>query len=186
MLIICNNLRKENWPVTCLCKQRYPSPTEAKLGRGFPRINSEARRQHFMKLTLGDWSGDGHARHEDFFLLSNYDIHRIHSAYKESCKRTGIIFHSAAGARYYNLLPGIDLAEEPWREVWGEYNENWICPEAERILLNDGVNYSKRLWVDLELREANCASWGGHSPPNPSSGFTFQAAAFAGGLFFFL
>lgn len=125
--------------MTCLCKQRYPSPTEAKLGRGFPRINSEARRQHFMKLTLGDWSGDGHARHEDFFLLSNYDIHRIHSAYKESCKRTGIIFHSAAGARYYNLLPGIDLAEEPWREVWGEYNENWICPEAERILLNDGI-----------------------------------------------
>ena len=41
LLIICNNLRKENWPVTCLCKQRYPSPTEAKLGRGFPRINSE-------------------------------------------------------------------------------------------------------------------------------------------------
>ena len=100
---------------------------------------SKARRQQFMKLTLGDWSGDGHARDEDFILLSNYDVHRIRYAYKESCKRTGIIFHSAAGARYYNLLPGIDLAEEPWREVWGEYNENWICPEAERILLNDGI-----------------------------------------------
>lgn len=57
----------------------------------------------------------------------------------------------------------------------------------ERIKIGDKVvNYSKRPQVDLELQEADCASRGGHTPPNPSSGLTFQAAAFAGGLFFFL
>lgn len=46
-----------------------------------------------MRLILGDWSNDGHGKHEDIILISNYPIEQIQEAYKKSCKLTGISFN---------------------------------------------------------------------------------------------
>ena len=46
-----------------------------------------------MKLTIGDWSKDGHNRMEHYYLNSNYDVHQVREAYKNSCKKTGVTFN---------------------------------------------------------------------------------------------
>lgn len=43
-----------------------------------------------MKLTLGDWSNDGHGKTETIILRSNKSIRQIREAYKKSCLFTHI------------------------------------------------------------------------------------------------
>ena len=97
------------------------------------------KKKFLMKLSLGDWSEGGHGKLEEIFLLSDYDVKTLQAAYKESCRKTGLVFHSVGNTRTCDLLPGIDLSKEPWREIWGDWNENWICPEAERILTEANI-----------------------------------------------
>ena len=37
------------------------------------------------KLTLGDWSKDGHGQYREFLFDCNYGVHKIREAYKDSC-----------------------------------------------------------------------------------------------------
>lgn len=46
-----------------------------------------------MYLVLGDWSGDGHGRHEKVLVESNKPVKEIQDAYKASCKLTGVSFN---------------------------------------------------------------------------------------------
>ena len=50
-----------------------------------------------MYLVLGDWSDDGHGKTEKICLEFNKTVEEIQQAYKDSCKLTGINFHSADG-----------------------------------------------------------------------------------------
>lgn len=43
-----------------------------------------------VKLTLGDWSDDGHGKTDTIIYLSNKSVEEIRKAYKASCKKTKI------------------------------------------------------------------------------------------------
>ena len=46
-----------------------------------------------VKLTIGDWSGDGHEKYDIFVYQVNYPVDIIQQSYKDSCKLTGIQFN---------------------------------------------------------------------------------------------
>jgi hypothetical protein len=46
-----------------------------------------------MYLVLGDWSDDGHGKHDKILLESNVSVKDIQQAYKDSCKLTGVSFN---------------------------------------------------------------------------------------------
>jgi len=46
-----------------------------------------------MYLVLGDWSGDGHGKHDKVLLESNVEVEVVQKAYKDSCKLTGVSFN---------------------------------------------------------------------------------------------
>lgn len=46
-----------------------------------------------MYLVLGDWSDDGHGKYEKVLLQSNVSVEEIQTAYKNSCKLTGVSFN---------------------------------------------------------------------------------------------
>lgn len=50
--------------------------------------------QHFdMLLVIGDWSDDGHCQSTNFGIRANKSIAEIQTAYKASCKLTGLSFN---------------------------------------------------------------------------------------------
>lgn len=46
-----------------------------------------------MYLVLGDWSDDGHGKHDKILLESNVSVKDIQKAYKASCRSTGVSFN---------------------------------------------------------------------------------------------
>jgi len=46
-----------------------------------------------VRLTIGDWSGDGHEQSESFVYEVNKSVEEIRQAYKDSCKLTGVQFN---------------------------------------------------------------------------------------------
>lgn len=47
-----------------------------------------------VKLTLGDWSRDGHGNSDYFVFMVNKTVSEIRQGYKDSCKKFGFQFHS--------------------------------------------------------------------------------------------
>lgn len=84
------------------------------------------------KLTLGDWSGDGHEEYREFLFDCNYDIHKIRQAYKDSCKKLGISFNH--NTDYTEL--GLHFRDE--RQIWTEYEDGNISEFAFNILKTAG------------------------------------------------
>ena len=97
------------------------------------------------KLTLGDWSEDGHRIHEDFYFDCNYDVHKIRQAYKDTCKKLGVVFD--VDDCIYMDLEKISIFDD--RAIWTNYEENDISTDVFNILKNagvlKGVNYEIRL-----------------------------------------
>lgn len=87
------------------------------------------------KLTLGDWSEDGHRIHEDFYFDCNYDVHKIRQAYKDSCRKLGITF-SINGTR--DSYTGLNLSSRDDCSIWVDYEDYWISETAFDILNEAG------------------------------------------------
>ena len=103
---------------------------------------------NLLKLTLVDWSKDGHVCMEEFFIESNYGVYEVRQAYKNSCKKTGITFD---GKDNYT---GCDLDREQWRILFTGYWENTIEDEAVVELCRFGLfnrNFSNGDLVDCEF-----------------------------------
>ena len=103
---------------------------------------------NLLKLTLGDWSRDGHGYMEKFFIESNYNVHEVRQAYKNSCKKTGITFD---GEDNYT---GCNLDREPWRIPLTGYWENTIEDKAVTELRRFGLldrSFSTGDLVDCEF-----------------------------------
>lgn len=79
------------------------------------------------KLTLGDWSKDGHEQYREFLFDCNYDIHKIRQAYKDSCKKLGISFNH--NSDYTEL--GLRFRDE--RQIWTEYEDENISEFAFNV-----------------------------------------------------
>ena len=87
-----------------------------------------------MKLTIGDWSKDGHNRMEHYYLNSNYDVHQVREAYKNSCKKTGVTFN------HNEDYTGLGLTYDSPRQIWCEYEEREISEDALKILNDFGID----------------------------------------------
>ena len=87
------------------------------------------------KLTLGDWSKDGHGIHKAFYFDCNYDVYKIRQAYKDSCKKLGIMF-SINGTR--DSYTGLNLSYGDDRSIWVDYDDYWISETAFDILNEAG------------------------------------------------
>lgn len=61
-----------------------------------------------MHLVLGDWSDDGHGKHDRILLESNVSVKDIQDAYKASCKLTGVSF---------NHNEDFTETDRPWQEA---------------------------------------------------------------------
>lgn len=71
-----------------------------------------------VKLTIGDWSEDGHSQYDEFVYTSNKSLKEIQDAYKQSCKKTGVQFNH--NTNYTGL-------EMDWQHP--EYDDRHICTE---------------------------------------------------------
>lgn len=76
---------------------------------------------HKFKLSIGDWSEDGHGQYEFYFYNSNYPVSDWQDAYYKSCLLTGIQFHDTEG-KSDNIALCV------------EYDENHITDEVQEIL----------------------------------------------------
>lgn len=55
---------------------------------------NEKKDMHQFRLTIGDWSGDGHGRSEDFLVISNVPVERVREAHYKIRDATGIDIES--------------------------------------------------------------------------------------------
>ena len=91
-----------------------------------------------VKLTIGDWSQDGHNQYDEFVYSSNKTVQEIQQAYKNSCKLTGLSFNHSEDYTGLNLT--WDHPERNDRQIAVEYESYTISKLAESILLTHGID----------------------------------------------
>lgn len=91
------------------------------------------------KLTLGDWSKDGHGISKDFLFECNYDVHRIRQAYKDSCKKLGIAFNH--GSDYAGLGCSYGSAKQIWTEYEDSIIRSTVFETLKKAHCLEGINY---------------------------------------------
>lgn len=82
---------------------------------------------NLVKLTLGDWSEDGHGCYNEYIYNVNYPVYQIRQAYKDSCERLNIRFHH------------INNSNDGVSEIWTGYDENTIKKKEMDILMKHGI-----------------------------------------------
>ncbi len=96
--------------------------------------------KYTYKIAIGDWSGDGHGKHDDFTFESSHHQDEIIKAYKEACKKSGIYMH---GHSFRN--PDVILAD---------YEDNTISKDQIEKLEAIGIDF-KSLDLDDYVEEDN-------------------------------
>jgi hypothetical protein len=90
-----------------------------------------------VKLTIGDWSQDGHNQYDVSVFESNKTVKEIQKAYKESCKKTGLSFNINED------YTGLGLSYGSERQIATEYEEPELSELADEILTSFGINTSE-------------------------------------------
>lgn len=100
-----------------------------------------------VKITIGDWSEDGHNHYDEFVFETNKTVKEIQDAYKQSCKLTGLIFDCNNN---HTGIEELDWQHPEWndRKVCVEYENNHISKLAEKILTSYNVEVKKRYNAD--------------------------------------
>ena len=88
-----------------------------------------------VKLSIGDWSQDGHNQSEYFVYEVNKTVKEIRQAYKDSCKLTGVQFNYNEN---YTGLPEHDDYGTPLH-ICTEHEDCGISDEAMKILVKHGI-----------------------------------------------
>lgn len=91
-----------------------------------------------VKLTIGDWSKDGHNQSEMFYYESNKTVEEIQQAYKDSCKLTGLSFNHNEDYTELGLKWG--HPEYDLRKICTEYGDASINKFSADILLKYGID----------------------------------------------
>ena len=86
----------------------------------------ENSKEYKVKLTLGDWSNDGHGKYEEIIYKSNYPVSVIRQSYKDSCKLTGVQFNH--NEDYTGN--GVGTKHNSPYKIWTEYEDCTILEEA--------------------------------------------------------
>jgi len=88
-----------------------------------------------MYLVLGDWSDDGHGKHDKILLESNVSVKDIQDAYKASCKLTGVSFNHNEDFTETNR----DWEEADRYRIACEYEDSLLSPFVFDILAKHGL-----------------------------------------------
>ncbi len=78
------------------------------------------------KIAIGDWSGDGHEKSENFIFESNKDYKDVIQAYKKACELSGVALHGEASKKCTVLC--------------SDYEENLFPHDAFDKLQKIGIN----------------------------------------------
>lgn len=86
-----------------------------------------------IKITIGDWSQDGHNQSDEFAYNVNKSIPEMVAAYRASCQLTGLIFDCNEN---HTGIPGLDWQnpETEDRQIFVEYQQNELSDLAQDIL----------------------------------------------------
>ena len=84
-------------------------------------------------LALGDWSNDGHGKHENHYYNVNYPISAIQQAYKNSCEALGIQFHDGDDFR------NPENTDYVTDQIFTEYENDTLRPHEIKILKDAGL-----------------------------------------------
>lgn len=117
----------------------------------------EKQLPYIVKLTLGDWSEDGHGKSKEYLFKSNYPVETIQEAYKTSCRLTGVQFN-------YNqdYTEGLCSGYGSWRQIFTEYEDSSLAPDAIIALREHGLDpakYCSEKYTDEDLQEDNHMSF---------------------------
>lgn len=104
-----------------------------------------------MYLVLGDWSDDGHGKHEKVLLQSNVDVSVIQQAYKDSCKLTSVSFNH--NEDYTGLNRSYEENDE--YNIATEYERSGIPAKALKELIKHGFKEDILDKYDFEDWEEN-------------------------------
>jgi hypothetical protein len=88
-----------------------------------------------MYLVLGDWSDDGHGKHDKILLESNISVEDIQNAYKSSCKMTGVSFNNDEDYTETNR----DWKESEKYVIATEYDDGILSLFVFNILAGHGL-----------------------------------------------
>lgn len=88
-----------------------------------------------FKISIGDWSEDGHNKYEQLVFTSNKSVKEMQDAYKQSCKNTGIQFNHNQN---YTDRPENNGYSSPY-QIWTEYEDSGLSEEAKEILTVHGL-----------------------------------------------
>ena len=88
-----------------------------------------------MYLNIGDWSGDGHEKHDRILIESNLPVKDVQQAYKDSCKLTGV---------QLNHNEDYTGAKRDWKvardfQILTEYESSKITSNQFKILFEHGL-----------------------------------------------
>lgn len=97
-----------------------------------------------VRLTIGDWSEDGHGQSEDFIYNANKTVDEIRQGYKDSCLRTGVQFNH--NENYTGLQQHSSYGTE--LHICTEYGDSFISDEARAVLTKSGIELGKYLEGD--------------------------------------
>lgn len=82
-----------------------------------------------FKLPIGDWSDDGHGKHEDYLIESNKTVDYVRELYFQACDKIG--FSLDGSYKKTNLTPQ------------AEYEDYKFSKETLQSLLDFGVKLNK-------------------------------------------
>lgn len=90
-----------------------------------------------VKLSIGDWSHDGHNQYEDFVFEVNKSVEEIRQAYKDSCKLAGMQFN------HNENYTGINY---DWRQA-GKYE--CLCEYENSVMSSNFIQKLKAVGLDV-------------------------------------
>ena len=100
-----------------------------------------------VKLTIGDWSKDGHGLSEFFVYEVNKSVSEIRQGYKDSCKKLGLQFNE--NKNYSGLAEHFDYGTN--LHICTEYERDLLSVEAKDILFNNGIDINEYFDECVEL-----------------------------------
>lgn len=94
------------------------------------------------KLQIGDWSEDGHSKHDDVIFTTNKTALEIRQAYWDSCINTGVAFHHSdmqTMDAYNGISKDLDCSKIKHR-ILCEYGESYINKNVVDIFTGYGMS----------------------------------------------
>lgn len=100
-----------------------------------------------VKMTVGDWSQDGHNQYEEFVFETNKTVTEIQDAYKQSCKTLGLIFDCNCN---HTGIIGLDWQNPEYeqRKVFVEYEQDELSELAINVLKQHNIEVLDEYEID--------------------------------------